>query len=118
MKIIITEEQERSLISFLINEDKEQEDYKYAARQEQHIKDFLDKNFQIVMNPSVVGEETPCYFVRLDSNGKPHDTITKERLFYIVQSEFPKLSGNENERDKRISDALKDWIKIQKNNKN
>lgn len=118
MRIIISEEQERKLISMFLKEDMDQENYKYVARQEESVKGFLNKHFQIVLKPSVVGETQDYYFVRLDSNGKPHDSVTKERLFYILQAEMPKLSGDEEKRDKLISDVLKKWIEEQKDKNN
>jgi hypothetical protein len=113
--IIITENGEKMLIEYLLNENYDITDkvslvVKYLdSNFFKADKDVLDKNYNITSKALVIVK---------DSKGQPSKTLlTLEQLFQKIQYQYQNIITNKEERDKFLWQLINDWFynKISKN---
>lgn len=99
MKVTITENQERIILSDLLREEFDYNEKRLL------VKKYLDDNFKKGNLNDV--NQTECY-VKIE-NGTPKKPLDKQGVFYDVQQRFRDILPKE-ERDKFLEDAIDKWI--------
>lgn len=108
-RIIITEEQEKILISTLVYENTS---YPVEPDKVLLVSNFLDKNFKRASMSSMNdnGEPTNTPIVgMMDNNGNVVKNMTDKQLFDYMQEKFKNIYVNNIQRNKFLAQVIKDW---------
>ena len=114
--IVLSEEQEKMLISHMVTEEVCGWSDKVDL-----IKRYLDNNF-VRADVTTIGKDGAPEQTKvvgwLDGNKKIVKTLTDVQLFYFLQDKFKNIFIDKEQRDKFIKQVMKDWYdkKISKYN--
>lgn len=104
--IIISEEMERKLFQYYINEAISDGDIRMEVLK------YLDGNFvradKTILNKNGQ-QESAFLLIWLDKNKQPFQTITLEKAFWMLQDHFKTIKDDKKERDEFLWDTLKSW---------
>lgn len=107
MKIIISESQEKILMSYFINED-----INFVKDKILMMKKYLDDNFMRANMTQINDNGYPDIkqiAVMVDSNKQPLKYFTDVELFYLMQDQFKNIITDKKERDNIIKELIKQW---------
>ena len=108
-RIIITEEQEKILVSTLLYENTS---YPVEPDKVLLVSNFLDKHFKRAnmssMNDNGEPTNTPIVGM-MDNNGNVIKNMTDKQLFDYMQEKFKNIYVNNIQRNKFLAQVIKDW---------
>ena len=107
-QIVLTEKQERALISHLLTEDAHWEDKENA------VENWLSTKYKAIDIESKDNMGLPKKdraAAVLDSNGLVSKTIiSRTKVFYALQAQFKQILSDEKERNEFLWEVLNNWI--------
>ena len=106
-KIIITEQQEQTLLEHLIME----KTYPIDPNKVLVVKGYLDKNFKKgeISQFGSSGMPEGMYVVGIISGGNVVKNLTAKQLFDVLEDEFRGMFSDKVQRSKFLAQVIKDW---------